>query len=333
MHLFHTDAQSVSRSSLDDPSLLSGHWAELQTFLVVAKTGSITQAADRLGASRATVNRQIKRLQDVIGAQLLISSKAGISLTAKGTELGTALARFDHDLFAATRQIAAPRGSVEGVVRLSSPDGLALVVITPALKDFSARYPNIQLHLNSLQNYRSLRENSTDCMISFSPVDQPDATNISIGWLHLAPVASRDYIAERGQPNLSNLCEHDFLDTEKYSAPVPPWLAWQNIVKQGRTRHFSDSAILYAMMVKAGLGIGLLASYTFREPSVAHVPLGVEIRLPLYATFLSDRLRDRAVGVVRDFVVDLFAAQPWFGEAFAAVAEPNPGLALFLKGD
>ncbi|KQT58091.1 hypothetical protein ASG52_23055 [Methylobacterium sp. Leaf456] len=332
MHLFQTDARSVSGSSLDEPRLLSGHWAELLTFLSVAKAGSITRAAEQLGASRSTVNGQIRRLQDVVGAQLLISSASGIALTPKGEELAKSLARVDRDLFLATRQAAAPRGVVEGSVRLSCPDGLGLIVITPALRRFSDQYPGVQLHLNALQNYRSLRENSTDCMIGFSPDEQKDVTNIRLGWLHLAPVAGREYLTERGLPTLATLHEHDFLDTEKYAAPVPPWTQWQNLVRQGRTtRHFSDNAIIYAVMVKAGLGIGLLASYTFQEPTLMHVPLGLEIRLPIYASILTDRLQDRSVAVVRDFLVDLFAAQPWFDPTFTAqIGTTHPGLDLFL---
>ncbi|WP_430913953.1 LysR family transcriptional regulator [Methylobacterium sp. sgz302541] len=302
----------------------------MRTFLVAAREKSTSRAAEKLGISRATVQTQIRRLQDKIGAQLIVSNTSGLTLTSHGEESAKSLSRVDRDIFALAREVATPRGVPQGIVRLGCPDGLALIFVTPALRSFSEKYPQIQVHLNALSNYRSLRENLTDCIMAFSPDEHKDVTNIQLGWLHLVPVASRQYVDEFGLPTKENLSDHYFIETEKYSAPVPIWQGWQGAVKQGRARHFSDSSIIYAMMVKSGLGIGLLASYVLQEPTAVHIDIGIHVRLPLYASFLTDRLEAKPVAIIRDLLVSLFGPdERWFSKDLIVPVGLDPGFKVF----
>ncbi len=79
------EQQSFNRSPLDDETLLSGQfWGELRVFLAVAKTKSFNRAAEILNTSQPTVSRQVKRLQDIVGSQLFISTPRGVKLTQIG---------------------------------------------------------------------------------------------------------------------------------------------------------------------------------------------------------------------------------------------------------
>jgi hypothetical protein len=85
-HPFDTTAPSISRRALDHADLLSGdYWGELRTFLWVAKAGSLSKAAELLGSSHATVGREIRRLQDQMGSQLVVLTKNGGSSRRRGT--------------------------------------------------------------------------------------------------------------------------------------------------------------------------------------------------------------------------------------------------------
>lgn len=332
VHPFEAAIGSIAGSELGQTELLSGHWTELRTYLAVAQSGSVARAAEQLGMSRTTVKGHVTRLQDVMGTRLLISNATGIVLTEKGAELARELARIDRYFAALTQEVTAARGVPQGIVRIGCPDGLGLTFLVPALKAFSARYPGIQLRLSTLANYRSLSDNATDCVVGFGSDGSRGFVSVELGWLHLIPIASRGYVAERGLPSRATLADHDFLDSDKYAAPNPPWLDWQAAVRRGRTRHLSDSPILYAMMVKAGLGIGLLASYTLQDPDAVAVDLGVEIRLPLYAVFLADHLDTKVMAIVQDFLLEtLGPSQRWLGETRAREPGSDPGLAAFVR--
>src|SRR6266700_3906650 len=107
-HPFDTGAPSISRRALDQTALLSGdYWGELRTFLWVAKAGSLSRAAELLGSSHQTVSREIRRLQDQMGSQLVVLTKNGANLTQKGEALAGELLRLDQRLFSIASDLRA----------------------------------------------------------------------------------------------------------------------------------------------------------------------------------------------------------------------------------
>jgi hypothetical protein len=73
---FEIGQDGLLKSALDDPVILSGRfWDELRVFLAVAKLGSFARAGEVLGTSTATLSRHVKRLQDQLRAQLIISER------------------------------------------------------------------------------------------------------------------------------------------------------------------------------------------------------------------------------------------------------------------
>lgn len=58
----------------------------IRTFLEVAATGSFVNASDRLYVTQSAVSLRIQRLEDSLGKQLFIRSKAGAELTSAGRE-------------------------------------------------------------------------------------------------------------------------------------------------------------------------------------------------------------------------------------------------------
>ncbi|WP_210482867.1 LysR family transcriptional regulator [Microvirga antarctica] len=315
MEPFDPDQRTLVRSPLDNETILSGQfWGELRVFLAVAKAKSFNRAADVLNTSQPTVSRQVKRLQDLMGSQLFVPTQNGVKLTAKGQALAQSLTLLDHSLFALTNDLRAETKEAEGVVRVCITDGLNTFFIAPALSALSLEHPKIQLHLKSPTNLVSLRENQTDLMIGFTPMDGADITSRKLGHLHFIPVVAKSYIQQHGIPTRSNLERHLFIQSEFYAARTGLWDSWNHAVDQGRVVHFCDNSMAYGMLGKAGLGIGLLGSYAVLEPDAVPLELDVRISVPLYALALSERLNSRPVGLVFEWLCELFGpGNPWFG--------------------
>jgi DNA-binding transcriptional LysR family regulator len=315
-HPFDTSAPSISKRALDNVNLLSGdYWGELRSFLSVAKAGSLSRAADAAHTSHTKLARDIRRLQDQMGCQIAVITKHGFNLTDRGRALVSELLSLDQRLFAITSELRAERESAEGLVRLGITDGLAVVFLVPELKEFSSEYPKISIQIKSPSNFRNLRENQTDVILGFYPDESPDVTCRSLGWLHFLPVASNSYIDSFGVPTADNLGNHRLLESEIYSATSGPWDAWHNLVGRAGAVHHCDASITYGLMVKAGLGIGLLANYTMMEPTVQPLDLGVAVRLHLHAVALTERLQSKPVRLVFDLLEKMFGeANPWFQE-------------------
>src|SRR5258707_13454922 len=215
MDPFDEEQQAFNGSPLDDENLLSGEfWGELRVFLAVAKTKSFNRAAEITNTSQPRVSRQVKRLQDVVGSQLFISTARGITLTRSGEALAKALYRLDHTLYSITRDLKAEASEAEGTVSVSITDGLNALFAAPALDQFSAQYPKIQLHLKNPINIMNLRENQTDMMIGFIPAESSDIRFPKVGQLHSIPVSAKDYIKKYGLPTRNNLEQHFFVQSE-----------------------------------------------------------------------------------------------------------------------
>jgi DNA-binding transcriptional LysR family regulator len=315
---FDEEQQSFNKSSLDEETLLSGQfWGELRVFLAVAKTKSFNRAAEITNTSQPTVSRQVKRLQDVVGSQLFISTPRGVKLTQKGEALAQALSRLDHTLHSLTSDLKGETSQAEGTVRVSITDALTALFAVPALTRFSAQYPKIQLHLKSVLNVMNVRENQTDMMISIMPSAASDIQFRKLGQLHFIPMVAREYIRKHGLPTRNNLEQHLFIQSEYYLAKTGLWDGWQQAVARGRIAHYCDNSFAYGMLVKGGQGIGLLGSYLLVEPSAVPLEIDVRISVPIYLIALADRLNARPVRLVFDWLSEVFGSNnPWFGDEF-----------------
>jgi DNA-binding transcriptional LysR family regulator len=322
---FDEEQQSLNKSPLDEETLLSGQfWGELRVFLAVAKTKSFNRAAEMTNTSQPTVSRQVKRLQDVVGSQLFISTPRGVRLTQKGEALAHALSRLDHTLYSITSDLKAETGEAEGTVRVSLTDGLNALFAAPALIQFSAQYPKIQLHLKSPLNHIDLRENQTDIMIGFVPSVSSDVQFRKLGQLHFIPAVAKDYIGNHGLPTASNLEQHLFIQSEYYSARTGLWDSWQQTVSRGRIAHYCDNSIAYGMLAKTGQGIGLLGSFTLIEPCLVPLEIGVRISVPFFLLALTERLNARPVRLVFDWLGKIFGPDnPWFSDEFKLNNPPS----------
>jgi DNA-binding transcriptional LysR family regulator len=278
------------------------------------------------------VSRQVKRLQDVVGSQLFISTPRGVKLTQKGEALAQALSRLDHTLYSITSDLKSETREAEGTVRVSITDGLNTFFAAPALLHFSAQYPKIQLHLKSPLNHIDLRENQTDMMIGFVPNVSSDIQFRKLGQLHFIPVVAKDYIGRHGLPTVGNLEQHLFIQSEYYMARTGMWDSWQQTASRGRIAHYCDNSFAYGMLVKAGHGIGLLGSYVVIEPCAVPLEIGWTISVPLYLMALTERLKVRPVRLVFDWLSEVFGSHnPWFSDEFRLNNPPSKYDAGFRK--
>jgi DNA-binding transcriptional LysR family regulator len=321
MEAFDAEQQAFNGSPLDDENLLSGQfWGELRVFLAVAKTKSFNRAAELTNTSQPRVSRQVKRLQDVVGSQLFISTARGITLTYSGEALAKVLCRLDHRLHSITSELMAETTEAEGTVSISITDGLNALFAAPALEQFSAQYPKIQLHLRNLVNLMHLRENQTDMMIGIGPAESSGIRFRKLGQLHFIPVVAKEYIRKYGLPTRGNLEQHSFLQSEYYGQ----WDGWRRAVERGRIAHHCDNSFAYGVLVKAGHGIGLLGSYTLLDPCIVPLEIDLRISVPLYLAALNDRLGARPVRLVFDWLGDVFGSNnPWFADEFRLYNPPS----------
>ena len=332
----------LDRSPLDLEGLLSlPVWKELRTFLAVAKSKSFSAAATMLNASGPTVSREIKRLEEQLGAKLVVSSHVGVKLTPTGHDLALHLAELDFRLFSISTSLRRQRASLAGRVTVSVTSGLSVAFIAPSVVRLNERYPELEISLKNQISIVDFHKNQADIMVSAVPIKRPGITMREIGVLHFIPVASRAYLQRVGVPaGRSSIASHTFLQCGYYEAETPAWEQWKTLSGGGRMTHSSDDTLSYYSMVKSGAGIGLLGNYVLIEPNLVPIELGIHIPLQLYAVVETDRLRSRPVSAAFDWLVEVFETNPMFAKelvvrpsnsvpeqdfrSFFNLAEPDP---------
>lgn len=324
--LFDQSQKDLNKAPLDDPRVLSGpFWAQLRVFLAVAKAKSYNKAGDELGMSRQTVAREIRRLQDLLGAVLLVPSRNGIQLTQRGQDLATKLLSLDQMFFSLYHEMRADTREAEGQVRITATEAMTGFFIVPALVSFNARYPRIHARLRNPVNLVSFPDNLTDVMVGFGPLKGEGLQSRAAGFLHLIAVASRSYVEEHGMPSWDNLESHRFIDADYYASETPTFAPWRKAVSRGVTAHHCDNPFAYGLMVKAGLGIGLLSSFVMSDPDFLPVGMGVHVTLPIYIHAQAERLKSRPIRIVFDWLAEIFSAE-------RPVFRPELNLGLIAQG-
>lgn len=311
---FHKPPSDKSKSFLGAEILFSGsYWEEMRVFLAVAKCKSYSKAAILLNRSVSTVSRKVKRLQDVVGTQLIISTLRGTHLTEKGVQLANVLAELDFLISTVSQELRIERQSAEGTVRILVTEELATTFIIPNMGRISNQYPKIQLVLQTPTNNKRLWDNSTDIMIGFTPENEAGVITQQLGTTHFIPIASCAYLNKINTiDNTDAISVHCFLQLNTYSNASNIWKPWLELLNKGKVMHITDNSLFYKSMVRENLGVGLLGSYALIDQRLLPIPLDVHIPLPVHISMLSDRLKSRPIRLIFDFLCEIFSDKnPW----------------------
>lgn len=124
--------------------------ADLTTFVLVVRAGTLTEAARRLGLSAASISKRMTRLEAELGIRLLNRSSRSMSLTEEGKELYHRLVVILDDLDDSISAVARSGDNAKGVLRVVSTSGLGRNRIAPLVSDFTREHPElaVQLHLS-----------------------------------------------------------------------------------------------------------------------------------------------------------------------------------------
>lgn len=120
---------------------------QLSSFLATVRSGSISQAAQSLGITQPAVSQQLRRLEDLLGTQLLRRGPRGAMLTAAGEAFLPYATRILAVSDQAHRQLQGFKAS--GTVTLGVIEDLATTVVTKAISDFASLNPDVQLRLTT----------------------------------------------------------------------------------------------------------------------------------------------------------------------------------------
>jgi len=185
---------------------------EMQAFIAVIDSGSITAAAEQLGQTTSGVSRALGRLEDKLGTTLLTRTTRRLQLTEEGDAFLAQARAIVASVEAAEEQIAARRERPAGRLRVDAATPFVLHVIAPQVASYRARYPEVDLEINSSERYIDLLERRTDVAIRIGPLADSTLHARPLGHSRLRVLASPAYLQQHGNPaSVADLRQHSLL--------------------------------------------------------------------------------------------------------------------------
>ena len=242
----------------------------MQAFVRVVETGGITRAGVSLQMPKATVTTLVQQLEAHLGVKLLNRTTRRVSVTTDGAayypRCVAILGQIRDTEESLTQRHAAPSGRL----RVEVPTLMARSVIVPALPQFFALYPQIDIQLGCSERRADLVEEGIDCAVWSGELEDSRLIALPIGQLYLSTCAAPAYLASHGRPaHPDELANHQCINHfSPRTGRTFDWVFAKNgarlqIALRGRIALDDENSYLAA--AEAGLGIAQIPAFVLTE--------------------------------------------------------------------
>jgi DNA-binding transcriptional LysR family regulator len=189
------------------------HFRQIELFVAVAESGSISRAAEQLELSISAASRYLQALESRLGARLVQRTTRRLSLTEAGNEF---LRRARAGLAEIREAEAAVRDFVvepTGLLRVTASLSFCLLHIEPLLTEFTRRYPEITVDVVVANRYYDIVDNSVDLAIRTREFEADSNLTIrKLAETRRVLAASPAYLLANGVPETpEDLTDHKIL--------------------------------------------------------------------------------------------------------------------------
>jgi DNA-binding transcriptional LysR family regulator len=241
------------------------------TFVQIARSQSLSRAADELGISRALASTHLKQLEQHLGVRLVNRTTRQLALTDAGAEYLSfcteMLDRFEAHEASVSRGQSEPKGNLKIMASMA----FAQFEVAPIIAGFTARHPKVKVALNLCDHSFSpsdFIESGHDLGIATHSIGDAGIISSRIAGITWVPCGSHGYLKNRPEiEHPSDLADHNCL-IHRSHAPDAVWR-----FSRGRECYdvsvsgsmFTNSAMVLRMAVLSGAGIAMLPLYAIGE--------------------------------------------------------------------
>jgi LysR family transcriptional regulator, regulator for bpeEF and oprC len=292
----------------------------MRLYTRIVELGSFTAAADDLNLPRATVTHAIKRLEARLGAQLLQRTTRRLRATRDGETYYGHCLRLLADVDEVETDFREARVQPKGRLRVDLPATLARLLVIPALRDFFARFPQIQLDIGTGDRFVDLVREGVDCVLRVGELGDSGMVGHRVATLEQVTVASAAYVRRHGLPDSLAALQDGHLAVNWVSPTTHRAEPLEFMVGRKRREVVLPGCVsvsgvdAYLGCCEAGLGIAQMPRYRIvdalksgglRELLPAHPPPS----LPMTILYPQQRQMPARLRVFVDWLVELTTGQ------------------------
>lgn len=292
------------------------HSGEMEAFVAVVRTGSLSAAGRALGLTPSALSRLLSRIESRLGVRLIVRTTRSLHLTAEGEAYHRAALRILADLAETERSIA-DQGAPRGRLRVSASLAHGRLTIVPLLPGFIARYPDILVDISLSDEAVDVLAGRADVAIRFGPLADSPLTARKLGSTGRTVVAAPAYLEKAGVPEAPHdLLDHNCLDFN-FPRAEPGWPFLQDgklfdLPIGGNVEANNGETLV--QLVHQGVGIARVGNFHLAEDIASGrlVPLLEAFNPgdtePIHALFVGGSGMPTRVRVFVDYLVECMIA-------------------------
>nr|WP_314541799.1 LysR family transcriptional regulator [uncultured Massilia sp.] len=292
---------------------------EMQAFVAVVDSGSITAAAEQLGLTISAASRTLGRLEEKLQTTLLRRTTRRLELTEEGNAFLQHARAILASVDEAEEQMAARRLRPVGRLRVDAATPFMLHVIVPLLTGFRERFPEVELELNSNEGIVDLIEKRTDVALRIGALRDSTLHARLVGASRIRVFASPGYLARHGRPATpADLDRHTLLG---FSQPETlndwPLRDAGGELLRIKPAIATSSGETLRQMALCDLGLACMSDFMTRADVLAGrlVPLfqdmAVDVRQPVNAVYYRNTALAARITCFVDYVIETLGDRPF----------------------
>ncbi|AMH43311.1 MULTISPECIES: LysR family transcriptional regulator [Burkholderiaceae] len=181
--------------------MVRSNLSDITSFLCVAREGSFTKAAAKLGVSQSALSQTVRNLEARLGLRLLTRTTRNISPTDAGERLiqsvGPRLDEIETELNALT----ALRDTPAGIVRIAAGEHAAELLLWPVIERLLPDYPDITIEIVIDNGLTDIVEQRLDAGVRLGEQVAKDMVAVRIGpEVRMAVVGTPGYFVMHPKP-------------------------------------------------------------------------------------------------------------------------------------
>jgi DNA-binding transcriptional LysR family regulator len=292
--------------------------ASLRAFVKVVELGSFSEAGRQLRLSRSAISKYIGDLEQSLGVQLLNRTTRHASPNENGQAYFERALNVLAEIDAADQAVAQLQATPRGLLRVNAPMSFGTLQLGPAIADFMALYPELQIQLILSDEQIDPVQDGFDVTLRIADLESSSLIARKIVPIQRLICASPDYLAKHGTPgHPSDLRSHSLL-TYGFLLTGNQWKLTgkdgDHWIQPKWTLCANNAEVLRDAAIK-GRGIALLPSFlaaeALREKALhSFLPEYNAPALTLYAIYPPTRHLAVKVRLFIDFLADRFSGVP-----------------------
>jgi DNA-binding transcriptional LysR family regulator len=189
------------------------HFRQIELFVQIADSGSLSKAAEELKLSVSAASRYLFQLEERLGVRLVQRTTRQMFLTEAGIEFRRRCVSILADMREAEAVIQDKVVKPKGVLRVTASLSFCLLHIEPLLPAFMARYPDITVDVVAANRYLDIIDNSVDVAIRTRQFEADRGITIrKLAETRRVLAASPQYFETHGVPKVpADLQDHKLL--------------------------------------------------------------------------------------------------------------------------